>query len=76
MRRARGGFVVTLTADKLARAVQLSAVGLDGSFSDNYFDLPPGGQVEATFRAGPPATLEGFRRRLRVRSRADAFGPR
>ena len=71
--RAGGGFVITLTADKFARAVQLSAGGLGGSFSDNFFDLLPGQKAQVTFRPGRPVGTEEFRRRLRVRSLTDAF---
>jgi beta-mannosidase len=69
----RGGFKVKLTTDKLARAVHLSAHGSGGSFSDNFFDLIPGRPVEVEFRAGERTRLEDFRRRLKVRSLADAF---
>ena len=69
----RGGFNVTLSADKFARAVYLSAPGSVGSFTDNYFDLIPGQQVEVKFRAGARVTLSDFRSRLKVRSMADAF---
>ena len=69
----RGGFRVTLSADGLARAVQLSSAGHEGSFSDNFFDLVPGRPVEVEFRARGRARLEEFRRGLKVRSLADAF---
>ena len=46
----RGGFRITLSADKFARAVYLSAPGHEGFFSDNYFDLLPGEKVEVEFR--------------------------
>ena len=38
----RGGFKVTLSTDKFARAVYLSAPNSVGFFADNYFDLIPG----------------------------------
>jgi beta-mannosidase len=73
----RGGFKVTLSADKFARAVYLStgrsAGKLTGFFTDNYFDLIPGKKVEVEFRtAGAISALE-FRNQLRIRSMADAF---
>ncbi|PYT04137.1 MAG: beta-mannosidase [Acidobacteria bacterium] len=74
--RAQGGFTVTLRSDKLARAVYLSAAGLEGAFSDNYFDLIPGQEVRVEFRARRPPAPEEFRARLRARSLADAFGGR
>ncbi|HEV2763688.1 MAG TPA: glycoside hydrolase family 2 protein, partial [Pyrinomonadaceae bacterium] len=73
---ARGASVITLTTGRLARAVHLSAGGLDGTFSDNYFDLLPGRRVSVTFRPRSRVTTEEFRKRLRVRSLADAFDAR
>jgi len=69
----RGGFQVSLSADKFARAVYLSAPGSVGSFTDNYFDLIPGQQVEVKFRAGAPIALSAFRNSFKVQSMADAF---
>jgi beta-mannosidase len=69
----RGGFRLTLTTDKLARAVHLSAPGSAGSFGDNFFDLIPGRPVEVEFRTSARARLEDFRKGLKVRSLADAF---
>jgi beta-mannosidase len=72
--RARGGATtVTLSTDRLARAVYLSAEGLEGSFADNFFDLLPGQKVTVAFRAGRPVTADELRRRLRVRTLSDAF---
>jgi beta-mannosidase len=70
---ARGGFKVTLTADKFARAVYLSAPSYTGFFTDNYFDLMPGQKVEVQFRTGGAIRLSDFRDQLKVRSMADAF---
>ena len=72
--RTRGGFTVTLKSDTLARAVYLSAAGLEGTFSDNYFDLMPNAETRVEFRAARATSLEEFRANLRVRSLADAFG--
>ncbi|HEX8338873.1 MAG TPA: glycoside hydrolase family 2 protein [Pyrinomonadaceae bacterium] len=65
--------VVTLTTDKLARAVYLSAEGLDGNFTDNFFDLLPGRKVAVAFRGKRPVSADELRRRLRVRTLSDAF---
>jgi beta-mannosidase len=64
---------VTLKSDTLARAVYLSAAGLEGDFSDNYFDLLPGAERRVEFRAPRALSVEDFRTRLRVRTLADAF---
>ena len=73
----RGGFKVTLSSDKFARAVYLStgssAGKLTGFFTDNYFDLIPGKQVEVEFRTAAAIPALEFRNQLRIRSMADAF---
>jgi beta-mannosidase len=69
----RGGFKITLTADKFARAVYLSAPDYAGFFADNYFDLIPGRKVEIEFRTSKPIALSDFRKHLKVRSMVDAF---
>jgi beta-mannosidase len=71
--KTRDGFAVTLKSDKFARDVYLSAEGLDGAFSDNYFDLIPGKEVKVEFRARRAVSPEEFRARLRARTLADAF---
>jgi beta-mannosidase len=69
----RGGFKVTLSADKFARSVYLSAPNYKGFFTDNYFDLIPGRQVEVNFRSKIPIGLREFRDQLKIRTMADAF---
>ena len=69
----RGGFKITLSADKFARAVYLSSPDYAGVFMDNYFDLIPGRKVEVEFRAAKPIALNDFRKQFKVRSMADAF---
>ena len=71
--RTRGATAVTLSTDRLARAVHLSAEGLEGSFADNFFDLLPGRKVSVEFRARRPVSPDDLRRRLRVRTLSDAF---
>jgi beta-mannosidase len=69
----RGGFKITLSADKFARAVYLSSPNHEGFFTDNYFDLIPGEKVEVQFRTGAAIRLSDFKNQLKVRSLADAF---
>ena len=69
----RSGFKITLLSDKLARDVYLSAPNCAGAFADNYFDLIPGRKVEVAFRSTGPVSLIDFRKRLAIRSLADAF---
>jgi beta-mannosidase len=65
---------VTLKSDTLARAVYLSAEGLEGTFSDNYFDLLPDAETRVEFRAPRATSPNDLRAKLRVRTLADAFG--
>jgi beta-mannosidase len=74
--RARGAMLVTLSTDRLARGLYLSAEGLEGSFVDNFFDLVPGRKVSVEFRAPRPVAPDELRRRLRVRTLSDAFAAR
>ena len=69
----RGGFRITLSTDKFARAVYLSAPANNGFFTENYFNLIPGKQVEVKFRTGAPISLSAFRDSFKVRSMVDAF---
>jgi beta-mannosidase len=71
--RTGTGFRITLSANKLARSVYLSAPNYDGFFVDNYFDLIPGRKVEVEFRRRGSLDLADFQKRLTVRSLADAF---
>ena len=67
-----GGFAITLSSDRVTRAVQLSGF-TDGFFADNYFDLFPGKPVVVNYRPDRRMTLDEFRSSLRVRSLIDAF---
>ena len=69
----RGGFKITLSAGKFARAVYLSAPNYPGVFAENYFDLIPGQKVEVVFRTATAIALSDFRKQLKIRSMADAF---
>jgi beta-mannosidase len=73
--RTRGAAVVTLSTERLARAVHLSAEGLEGSFADNFFDLLPGRKVTVNFRSARPVSADELRRRLRV-SAVNAYSAR
>jgi beta-mannosidase len=71
--RTPRGFRVTLSSDKLARAVYLSMVNQTGTFTENYFDLIPGKSVVTEFRTAASISPAQFRERLKIRSLADAF---
>jgi beta-mannosidase len=66
------GFMITLTSDKVAKAVYLSGF-TEGFFADNYFDLIPGKTVKIEFRAEKKMSADDFRRKLKIRSLVDAF---
>jgi beta-mannosidase len=51
--------LVQLTSDKLARNVRLSFEGVEGRFSDNYFDLLPGETKTVQFKPSDPGDMEG-----------------
>jgi beta-mannosidase len=75
--RTTTGLKITLSSDKFARGVYLSAGNSAGKqagfFTDNYFDLIPGKRVEVEFRTAAPITVREFRGHLRIRSMVDAF---
>jgi beta-mannosidase len=70
--KARNGYKLILTSDKLAKAVYLSTK-TDGFFSDNYFDVLPDRPVQIEFRTNATVPVEEFRKQLQVRSLKDAF---
>jgi beta-mannosidase len=75
------GFEIKITAQRLARFVELALDGVDPStelkigavFGDNYFDLPAGRTVTVQLSAPDGWTVERVRESLRVRSLVDSF---
>lgn len=66
-------YQLTLRSKSLAREVWLSLAQGDGFFDDNYFDLLPGETKTLTFKREGAATLDELRKRLVVRTLAEAF---
>jgi beta-mannosidase len=64
---------LTVTASSLARFVELSFIGVDVVFSDNYFDLPAGRTVTVTCALPDGWSAEQARQALRVRSLYDSY---
>ena len=62
-----------VTAQRLARFVELSLDGVDVVFSDNYFDVPAGRTATVTCPLPTGWTLDRVRAALRVRSLYDSF---
>jgi beta-mannosidase len=68
-----GKAVVRLTAARLAKDVYLSAPGLPGRFSDNFFDLLPGRSQEVAFLADAAVDADTLRQALKVTSLKDTY---
>lgn len=66
------GFKIVLSTDKLAKSVYLSGF-TTGFFTDNYFNLIPGRNLEIDFQTLEKISVEEFRNKLKVRSLIDAF---
>jgi beta-mannosidase len=72
-REASGRAVVRLRSDTLARWVELSLEGSEPVFDANYFDLPAGREVAASFELPEGWDLDRARAALRVRSVVDTY---
>jgi len=68
---ASGGYAITLRTERLARHVWVSVPGVEGQFSDNYFDLLPGEERVITF--SPQAETAGIADKLQVWTLRDAY---
>ena len=60
-----GGYRIILAADKLAKNVYLS-IDEDGFFTDNFFDIMPGGHKVVEFKTDKD--IHGFKEKLKVRT--------
>lgn len=70
---SENGLKVRLTTDKVAKSVYLRAEGVDGRFTDNFFDLFPGRPVEIEYLSDKRIAVDEFGRILSVRTLVDAF---
>ena len=70
LKPGKGGYALTLRADRLAREVWVDFGSLDADVSDNAFDLLPGETRTLTVHAS--SDLETLRRALSLRSLAGA----
>lgn len=66
---AGDGYDVTVGSDVFARGVFLSLDGIDNFFSDNYFNVMPGGK--RTIHVTTPLGEKDFRNQLKVISMGD-----
>jgi beta-mannosidase len=65
----RDGWALVLTSSVLAKNVYLSIPGAEVHFSDNYFDLMPGGTKIVELRSDAP--VSGVRERVLIRTLGD-----
>lgn len=68
-----GRVVVRLGAVRLAKMVYLSAPGMEGRFSDNFFDMVPGRQYEVSFLSPGQVNVRAFKQALKVISLRDSY---
>ena len=73
VRAAGDAYEITVRSDRLARAVYLALDGIDGQFSDNFFDLLPGKPVIVVFKPARKISLKAVSDGFKVSSLADAF---
>jgi|Deesub1362B_J571_1020462.scaffolds.fasta_scaffold00001_593 beta-mannosidase len=69
----KGLFQLELTADKLAKYVFLQVPGIEGGFSDNFFDLLPGEKRRVYFLPAQSLSLADFKASLQVKSLRDTY---
>jgi len=65
--------VLAVSAQKLARFVELELDGVDAVFSDNFFDIPAGGTVGVTCPLPSGWTVEKAQKAIRMRSLYQSF---
>ncbi len=59
--KTNDGFSIGLSSEKLVKNIFLTTPGVDGFFSDNYFDILPGQKVEVSFKTKEQVTdFEGI----------------
>ncbi|MFN8257275.1 MAG: glycoside hydrolase family 2 protein [Bacteroidales bacterium] len=63
--------VITLTTDLFAKNVYLNFDGVEGFFSDNYFDILPGKPVQVTFKS--KSTTHDLKDKLKIISLVDSY---
>lgn len=65
-----GTYEIKLRASAYARGVEISLKGIDGEFSDNFFDMPAGAEVTVTLPVSS-TDKEELDKALRIRSLYD-----
>ena len=68
-----GNLIVELSSKSLALVVEVSLVGADVVFSDNYFNLPPGRVFQVSCKLPAGWTLSRTKKELRLHSVYDSY---
>jgi beta-mannosidase len=71
-----GELIVELVSRSLALLVEVSLIGADVVFSDNYFNLPPGRSIQITSRLPVGWTLSKAQKEIRICSVYDSYSHR
>jgi beta-mannosidase len=71
--RKEGALVFEVSAQSLARFVELALDGMDTVFSDNYFDVPAGATVKVMAPLPSGWTPDQARKALQIRSLIDSY---
>jgi beta-mannosidase len=73
IKQGENGLRVTLSTDRVAKAVYLSGLNQEGRFADNYFNLIPDSKMEIEFYPNGKMSAGELRGKLKIRSLVDAF---
>ena len=71
-----GELIVELISHSLAVLVEVSLIGADVVFSDNYFNLPPRRTIQISGRLPAGWTLSKAQKEIRIRSIYDSYSHR
>ena len=71
IQKTKNGYKISLSSDKLVKNILLTSPGIDGFFSDNYFDILPGQTVEVTFET--KELIGDFKDMLNLVSLVDSY---
>ena len=68
-----GDLIVTLKSNSLALLVEVSLIGADVVFSDNYFNMPSGRSIQISCQLPAGWTVSQAQKEIRVRSVFDSY---
>ncbi|TKG93428.1 glycoside hydrolase family 2 protein [Puteibacter caeruleilacunae] len=69
--KSENGYKITVSTDKLAKNIYFWIDGIEGFFSDNYFDVLPGQSTEIEFQT--KETIEDFAGKLKTITITDTY---